>query len=118
MPCKIGDEQLELDAENGPPELLFSHAGHKAKISDFSWNKNEQWMISNVVDDNTIQAMDYGHGLWSWSTVTDRRGLSAPVVVGWRESLVVVRRKWVPVVVVAARICLISCCRKWCRCRL
>ncbi|KAJ6906405.1 hypothetical protein NC652_023982 [Populus alba x Populus x berolinensis] len=36
---RIGEEQLELDADDGPPELLFSHGGHKAKISDFSWNK-------------------------------------------------------------------------------
>ncbi|KAJ0009991.1 hypothetical protein Pint_34303 [Pistacia integerrima] len=52
---RIGDEQLELDAEDGPPELLFSHGGHKAKISDFSWNKNEPWVISSVADDNTVQ---------------------------------------------------------------
>ncbi|KAJ8767040.1 hypothetical protein K2173_012551 [Erythroxylum novogranatense] len=36
---RVGEEQLELDADDGPPELLFSHGGHKAKISDFSWNK-------------------------------------------------------------------------------
>lgn len=52
---RIGDEQLELDAEDGPPELLFSHGGHKAKISDFSWNKNDPWVISSVADDNTVQ---------------------------------------------------------------
>lgn len=52
---KVGDEQLEGEAQDGPPELLFSHGGHKAKISDFSWNKNEPWMISSVADDNTLQ---------------------------------------------------------------
>ncbi|KAL2937100.1 WD-40 repeat-containing protein MSI2 [Bienertia sinuspersici] len=52
---RVGDEQLEGEAQDGPPELLFSHGGHKAKISDFSWNKNEPWMISSVADDNTVQ---------------------------------------------------------------
>ncbi|KAE9448607.1 hypothetical protein C3L33_19503, partial [Rhododendron williamsianum] len=52
---RIGDEQLEGEAEDGPPELLFSHGGHKAKISDFSWNKNEPWVISSVAEDNSLQ---------------------------------------------------------------
>lgn len=46
---------MEGEAEDGPPELLFSHGGHKAKISDFSWNKNLPWVISSVADDNTLQ---------------------------------------------------------------
>lgn len=29
---KIGDEQTGEDAEDGPPELLFIHAGHTAKV--------------------------------------------------------------------------------------
>ena len=30
---KIGEEQTAEDAEDGPPELLFIHGGHTAKIS-------------------------------------------------------------------------------------
>ncbi|GAB2219468.1 hypothetical protein Drorol1_Dr00007104 [Drosera rotundifolia] len=52
---RIGDEQQEGEAEDGPPELLFSHGGHKAKISDFSWSKNMPWVLSTVADDNTLQ---------------------------------------------------------------
>ncbi|KAI6701055.1 hypothetical protein NL676_015379 [Syzygium grande] len=52
---RIGDEQQEGDASDGPAELLFSHGGHKAKISDFSWNKNEPWVISSVAEDNAVQ---------------------------------------------------------------
>ncbi|GAA0150742.1 hypothetical protein LIER_09611 [Lithospermum erythrorhizon] len=37
---RVGHEQLKGEAEDGPSELLFSHGGHKAKISDFSWNEN------------------------------------------------------------------------------
>merc|ERR1712113_919906 len=41
---KIGEEQSAEDAEDGPPELLFIHGGHTAKISDFSWNPNDPWL--------------------------------------------------------------------------
>ncbi|WCJ39890.1 Histone-binding protein MSI1 [Euphorbia peplus] len=61
---RIGDEQVELDAEDGPPELLFSHGGHKAKISDFSWNKKEAWVISSVADDNTLQVWQMDEGIY------------------------------------------------------
>ncbi|GAB2267853.1 hypothetical protein Dimus_002829 [Dionaea muscipula] len=52
---RIGDEQQEGEAEDGPPELLFSHGGHKAKISDFSWSQNMPWVVSTVAEDNTLQ---------------------------------------------------------------
>lgn len=52
---RVGDEQVEGDGDDGPPELLFSHGGHTAKISDFSWNKHEPWVIASVADDNILQ---------------------------------------------------------------
>jgi len=52
---KIGDEQTEEDKEDGPPELLFIHGGHTAKVSDFSWNINESWVIASVAEDNILQ---------------------------------------------------------------
>ncbi|XAR72696.1 hypothetical protein NMG60_11019423 [Bertholletia excelsa] len=61
---RIGDEQLEGEAEDGPPELLFSHGGHKAKISDFSWNKNEPWVISSVAEDNTLQIWEMAESIY------------------------------------------------------
>ena len=42
---RIGDEQSAEDAEDGPPELLFIHAGHTAKISDFCWSSQNPWML-------------------------------------------------------------------------
>jgi histone-binding protein RBBP4 len=62
---RVGDEQLELDPEDGPPELLFSHGGHKTKISDFSWNKNEPWVISSVADDNSLQVWQMAESIYS-----------------------------------------------------
>ncbi|PON63946.1 hypothetical protein TorRG33x02_275010 [Trema orientale] len=61
---RIGDEQLEGDADDGPPELLFSHGGHIAKISDFSWNKYEPWVISSVADDNTLQVWQLADSIY------------------------------------------------------
>ena len=52
---KIGEEQSSEDAEDGPPELLFVHGGHTAKISDFSWNANEAWVVCSVSEDNIMQ---------------------------------------------------------------
>lgn len=52
---KIGEEQDPEDAADGPPELLFIHGGHTNKVSDFSWNQNEPWVISSVAEDNILQ---------------------------------------------------------------
>ncbi|XP_047310618.1 WD-40 repeat-containing protein MSI2-like [Impatiens glandulifera] len=61
---RIGDEQLEGEAEDGVSELLFSHGGHKAKISDFSWNKNEAWVISSVAEDNALQVWQMAESIY------------------------------------------------------
>lgn len=52
---RIGDEQTPEDAEDGPPELLFIHGGHTSKISDFTWNSNDDWVIASVAEDNILQ---------------------------------------------------------------
>ncbi|KAL7156423.1 hypothetical protein ABFS83_02G008000 [Erythranthe nasuta] len=61
---RIGDEQLQGEAEDGPPELLFSHGGHKAKVSDFSWNENEPWVISSVAEDNSLQVWKMAESIY------------------------------------------------------
>lgn len=59
---KIGAEQGALDAEDGPPELLFVHGGHTSKISDFAWNDNQDWVLASVAEDNILQV---------WSMTSD-----------------------------------------------
>ena len=61
---KIGEEQDALDAEDGPPELLFIHGGHTDKCSDFSWNPNEDWVISSVADDNVVQIWQMAENIY------------------------------------------------------
>lgn len=51
----IGNEQSDEDAQDGPPELLFVHGGHTAKVSDFSWNATDPWTIASVAEDNILQ---------------------------------------------------------------
>jgi histone-binding protein RBBP4 len=62
---KIGEDQSPEDAEDGPPELLFIHGGHTAKISDFSWNPNEPWVICSVSEDNIMQIWQMAENIYN-----------------------------------------------------
>eukprot|EP01089_Gocevia_fonbrunei_P011814 TRINITY_DN2607_c0_g1_i1.p1 TRINITY_DN2607_c0_g1~~TRINITY_DN2607_c0_g1_i1.p1 ORF type:complete len:425 (+),score=108.49 TRINITY_DN2607_c0_g1_i1:127-1275(+) len=62
---RIGDEQSAEDAEDGPPELLFIHGGHTNKISDFSWNQNEHWVVASVAEDNILQVWQMAENIYS-----------------------------------------------------
>jgi hypothetical protein len=35
--------------------VQFIHGGHCAKVSDFSWSANVDWMIASVAEDNALQ---------------------------------------------------------------
>ncbi|KAI9720309.1 MAG: Histone acetyltransferase type B subunit 2 [Chrysothrix sp. TS-e1954] len=52
---KVGDEQTPEDEEDGPPELHFMHGGHTDTISDFSFNKNDPWLMATAAEDNLVQ---------------------------------------------------------------
>lgn len=62
---KIGEEQSPEDAEDGPPELVFIHGGHTAKISDFTWNPNEPWVICSVSEDNILQVWQMAENIYN-----------------------------------------------------
>ncbi|KAL3868843.1 hypothetical protein ACJMK2_041600 [Sinanodonta woodiana] len=62
---KIGEEQSAGDAEDFPPELLFVHIGHSAKISDFSWNPNEPWVISSVAENKIMQVWQMSEHIYT-----------------------------------------------------
>jgi len=63
--ARIGDEQTAEDAEDGPPELLFIHGGHTSKISDFSFNLSEPWVISSVAEDNILQVWQMAENIYN-----------------------------------------------------
>jgi histone-binding protein RBBP4 len=54
----IGAEQTPDDAEDGPPELLFVHGGHTAKVSDISWSPMAKWHIATTAEDNIVQVWE------------------------------------------------------------
>ncbi|KAM7134967.1 LOW QUALITY PROTEIN: histone-binding protein RBBP4-like [Molossus nigricans] len=59
---KIGEEQSPKDAEDGPPELLFIHGGHTAKISQ---NPSEPWVICSVSEDNIMQVWQMAENIYN-----------------------------------------------------
>ncbi|KAF8408773.1 hypothetical protein HHK36_004842 [Tetracentron sinense] len=61
---RIDEEQTPDDAEDGPPELLFIHGGHTSKISDFSWNPCEDWVIASVAEDNILQIWQMAENIY------------------------------------------------------
>jgi histone-binding protein RBBP4 len=61
---KIGDEQSPGDVEDGPPELLFIHGGHTAKISDFAFNPSDDWVLASVAEDNILQIWQMAGNIW------------------------------------------------------
>ena len=52
---RIGMEQSEEEKKDGPPELVFIHGGHTARISDIAWNLNERLTLASVAEDNILQ---------------------------------------------------------------
>lgn len=62
---RIGREQDPEDAEDGPPELLFIHGGHTEKVSDMSWNPNDEWVIATVDDANVVQVWQMAENIYN-----------------------------------------------------
>merc|ERR1719453_2054141 len=62
---RIGDEQSAEDAEDGPPELLFTHGGHTGKVSDFAWHEKEAWMLASVAEDNILQIWQMAENIYN-----------------------------------------------------
>eukprot|EP00560_Eucampia_antarctica_P004654 CAMPEP_0197836884 /NCGR_PEP_ID=MMETSP1437-20131217/30384_1 /TAXON_ID=49252 ORGANISM="Eucampia antarctica, Strain CCMP1452" /NCGR_SAMPLE_ID=MMETSP1437 /ASSEMBLY_ACC=CAM_ASM_001096 /LENGTH=477 /DNA_ID=CAMNT_0043443435 /DNA_START=16 /DNA_END=1449 /DNA_ORIENTATION=- len=62
---RIGMEQTAEDAEDGPPELLFLHGGHTSKVSDLSWNPNDEWTVASVSEDNVLQVWNMAEEIYA-----------------------------------------------------
>ena len=45
-----------------PPEVIFSHSGHRASIVDFQWNPYDPWVLSSLSDDSADQSVRAGGG--------------------------------------------------------
>jgi len=62
---RIGMEQTAEDTEDGPPELLFLHGGHTSKVSDLSWNPNDEWTVASVSEDNVLQVWNMAEEIYA-----------------------------------------------------
>jgi len=51
---RIGASQSPEDAQDGDPELLFIHAGHKATVSEMAWNPHHRFVLASVAEDNSL----------------------------------------------------------------
>ena len=45
--------------------IQFIHGGHTAKISDFSWNPSEPWVICSVSEDNIMQVWQMAENIYN-----------------------------------------------------
>lgn len=52
---RIGQEQSPEDIEDGAPEVLFMHGGHKHSVHDVSWNPEHKWVVGSVAGDLSFQ---------------------------------------------------------------
>ena len=55
-------------------ELLFIHGGHTAKISDFSWNPNESWVVASVAEDNILQIWQMAENIYNEDDLEEAKG--------------------------------------------
>ena len=67
---RIGEEQPEEDAKDGPPEMLFLHSGHTANVNDISFRKGDGWLCATVSDDNIVQVWEMGRKLYEMEALT------------------------------------------------
>lgn len=51
----IGNDVTNDDNMDGPPELLFSHKGHKGVVEDMSWNPGQEFGMLSCDSENLLQ---------------------------------------------------------------
>ncbi|TFJ84140.1 hypothetical protein NSK_004613 [Nannochloropsis salina CCMP1776] len=73
--AKIGEEQSQEDAADGPPELLFIHGGHTAKVSDFAWNEEDPWVVASVAEDNILQIWQMADNIYMMEEEEEEMGV-------------------------------------------
>lgn len=53
--AEIGAEQVPDDADDGSPEVMMMHAGHRSSVNDFSVNPNIPWLMGTTEEENILQ---------------------------------------------------------------
>jgi histone-binding protein RBBP4 len=60
---RVGKTLTPEEQLDGPPELLFIHGGHTSKITDLSWNPNEELILASTAEDNVVQVWQIVSGV-------------------------------------------------------
>lgn len=60
---KIGEEQVQEDAEDGCPEIFMMHAGHTGSVTDLSWCSYMDWTLASLADDNIVHLWQVNNSL-------------------------------------------------------
>jgi hypothetical protein len=73
---QIGQEQTPDDAEDGPPELLFVHGGHMARIADIGWAPSieDKWTLVSAGEDNVVMIWSPTWRIWASDEVRPKAG--------------------------------------------
>jgi hypothetical protein len=73
---QIGQEQTPDDAEDGPPELLFVHGGHMARIADLGWAPNieDKWTLVSAGEDNVVMVWSPTWRIWASDEARPKAG--------------------------------------------
>ena len=45
--------------------MLFLHGGHTSKVSDFAWNRNDEWTVASVSEDNVLQVWNMAEEIYA-----------------------------------------------------
>lgn len=53
--ARIGDDVSNEDNADGPPELFFSHKGHKGIVEDICWSPETDFELLSVDSENLVQ---------------------------------------------------------------
>lgn len=51
---QIGAEQTSEEAEDGPPELMFTHAGHCGPVSEIGYNLSIPYLLLSADENNSL----------------------------------------------------------------
>lgn len=76
--AEIGAEQQPDEADDGCPELLMIHAGHRSAINDISIHPSIPWLMASVEEENVIQ-------VWKCSKKLQRIGGTPSVYINMLE---------------------------------
>ena len=52
---RIGNDVSNEEQLDGPPELLFTHKGHKGIVEDACWNPHQEFCLMSVDSENILQ---------------------------------------------------------------